>query len=416
MVFLDPNLIREYTFEAQSKQPKGVHVAKFSHDGKQLNYIAASHTQTERNFNGEVVSHTKNPTLGLIDKQIAQYKPDFIVFETPDRFNLSNLPHDLEKMRESNYVDTLIGESQYGTYVAHQHNIPFQGGEPEDSKVVNDMLELGYQRHDVAYFYAFRSIPEVTKNGQKPVDEIVLKHHINQYLQHYSKDLGVSESEKLDYEGMKQWFNYHNKNASLTLATAQTNDAAPLRNKQSSFFMNMSADIGDIREKNVNRVIQDAMNKHDRVMVVYGGGHLVKSLPVYEAAMGSPSYEMAGKGEILRPEPPKKETYIINSNSLFLTSAILGVAALMTPFTAPFAVAALGGGAVGIYQKKQELLNQEKPIDNTIGSNRNIATNKGVDKQAKYQQPSVPSKINYRDDFADRYLAETKGNVVGKGY
>ena len=410
MVLLNPDLVREYSKEAQDRQPRGEYVAKFAAQGKQLRYIAASHTQTQRDANGNIIAHSQNPTLALIDQQIAEYKPDFILFELPDRFSLQNAPHDRSRIGDLEYEKTLINESQYGSYLALKHGISFGGGEPDESQIVSGMLQKGYQRHDIAYFYAFRSIPNITKNGKAHTSDEVLRQQIDKNLNHYRKELGIAPDVKLDYEGLKQWFSHHNNQPNLTLIGAQTMDAAPLRQARSSYFQRMSADIGDIREENVNRMIQNAINKHERVMVVYGSGHLVKSLPVYEAAFGKPQYETLKEQQPSTAIQPKPSSPALKFGLALVsvTSIVIGFA---TGFGIPLALAAVasGGACAFLHHQDTEI---EKQATQKRYSPASPSAQKTADfspkTPAKTMQPEKPSPIPYRTDFTKRYLAEKR--------
>ena len=57
-----------------------------------------------------------------------------------------------------------------------------------------------------------------------------------------------------------------------------------------NYFQKMSAIMDQVREKNLDTVIADALAKYDKVLVVYGSAHQYKSRPVLEAMFKSPPH------------------------------------------------------------------------------------------------------------------------------
>lgn len=277
--------------DAYGELPGKPCVAEFSAEGKQLHYIAAKHTLVKRDTEGNVISKTPNPTLDLIDEQLRYFKPDFIIVEREEKICSGAPSIDIGKVDAEGHEKTIHSESEYAEYRAIKNGISYQGAELSDSVLADGMEKLGYQRSDVLYFYALHFIPHLTEDAKKPISEEELKSHINRYLNRWSGEYGLPEGENHNYDSMKRWFEDHNTNSDLTLGGVKTWSFAPLRGENATFFQKMGADTGDIREAHLNNTIQEALNKHDKVMVVYGAGHLAQSLPVYKAAMGAPKFQ-----------------------------------------------------------------------------------------------------------------------------
>ena len=68
-----------------------------------------------------------------------------------------------------------------------------------------------------------------------------------------------------------------------------TDDVAPISIMDSTYFHKISSTISLAREKFLNDLIENKLNKYSKVLVIYGGGHLVKSRFVYESHFFSQS-------------------------------------------------------------------------------------------------------------------------------
>jgi hypothetical protein len=320
---------------------------------------------------GRIVDYSDNPTLPLIESEIQTFQPDFIVIEAPE-FIGAKVPHGESRqvaIAGVKYSD--INEVARSAALAEQHGIPYQGGEPDEVKLQEEMKRRGYSTHDMMGLYAFRQIPTMNGDGKQAIDEQVLETRLNDFFKNHHSFQHIPMEERLDYQSFKGWFRYQSHGLNLNLATLNTNDAAPVRGESATYFQRAMADIGDIREENVNRIIQQAMDKYDRVMVVYGSGHLVKSLPVYQEAFGDPQlYEVQTQQPAAAPEiAPKGASG--RSFMRSLAAAALGVAVgaaavylfagmTMTLATAAaITVGAAGGGYVGSQLLKPKILSIE---------------------------------------------------------
>lgn len=312
MITLNQQLVTPYSREVSESFPDGPYVAEFAQGRKRLHYVAATHTCTAKDKNGNIISHTHNPTMALIDEQLAKSQPDFVIFEMPDRMNAQNPTHPPEKLGDPEYERQLLSEAAYGSYHAQRLGIPYTGAEPAEEVMLDEMQKKGYHKHDIAYFYALRHIPNITQGGKADVDEATIAAVLNEKLQLWHKELGFDNGEVLDYDGLKQWFSYHNKDPGHRLPKTRSGDFAPLHH--GSFFQRMSADTGDIREQNLNRKIEEALNKYDKVMVIYGGGHLAQSYDVYADVLGAAEFSRSMPQRLL--EMQTQEHYALQKLQL----------------------------------------------------------------------------------------------------
>ena len=290
MVSFDNSLVADFSPETPSSDVQAGVVAKFSEGAKQLHYIAASHTNRTYNAEGEIIEFGENPTLAIIDAEVASFKPDFIIIEAfgcglnrplsgGDKIAIEGIEmHDFsEEFRAEHHAKTL--------------NIPYAGGEPNDAIVIEQMRQRGYSTHDIMGLYGFRQITALTQNGKTPISEAVLEKEITHYFATHRNFESIPNEERISYAEFTQWFEQRNTEPQLNLTSVNLDDTCPTRNEDATYFQRGMADIGDVREAHINHTIDQAFANHDRVLVVYGSTHLQKSLPVYRAALGEPEFD-----------------------------------------------------------------------------------------------------------------------------
>lgn len=265
----DLSLIQDYTREAGDAS-RPVAVTHFENGSKHLYYINASH-----------VTGIKNPTCETVRKAIQTYKPQLVIIEgipTEDGVSPpSYVDYVNRKERPQNFP---LGEPAYAAFLAIQNQIPFIGGEPSEETIHTFMAAEGYSARDLMAFYALRLIPQYRQLG-KTIDEI---------FPQIAGDVdfsfnNVTENETLKLDELAAWYNQH-RGSSGDLWTINTENFAPYSSSDASYFQSLNHKIGIVREQHIDTLIADSLINNDRVLVVYGDGHLVKSGPVFENMLG----------------------------------------------------------------------------------------------------------------------------------
>ena len=67
----------------------------------------------------------------------------------------------------------------------------------------------------------------------------------------------------------------------------KSNDLSPLATSNATWFQRLAAMTGEVREHSIDIQIGRLLQQYDRVLVVYGEAHLLKSLLVFEKLMGA---------------------------------------------------------------------------------------------------------------------------------
>ena len=273
-----PNLelTQDYSFELQKKEPFDVpYVSHFKKGKKQLVYIAANHSRDK-----------DGPTFRLIKQAFDEYKPDFVIVEGVsanaklDGF-IDHARKCFEQMKKGN-----CAEPSYAAFLSLINKTPFSGAEPDDKELAAEALSLfNLSIEDIAYFYALR-LANQWKRQREGILDSEFERKIESYFPRLAKRVGAKQD--LSFQAFLSWYKQKN-GVSFSVEQVKNNDLAPV--KDGVWSQKLSYSIGVIRERSILRTIAAGLNKHERVLVVYGGGHLVKSRPVLEDMLGAPVAE-----------------------------------------------------------------------------------------------------------------------------
>jgi hypothetical protein len=399
MITLNQNLAAPFSKDASQKMPKPPYIASFGKDNQQLHYIAACHTEMTKDERGRITSYKKNPAIAVLEEEIARYQPDFIVFEGPDYMGKTHHAHPKERMGDPNYKAQIVEESLMASYLAQKNGIPYQGGEPDDRAMFQEMKQKGYSAKEVMAMYALREVPNYNQDGKRDVNKEEFKRYIEGYLQNYPYFKSLPENERLSYEEFEAWFDEHKPNKAMSPQKITTRDIYAGKSKNSSYFENAMVDLIDVREANINKVIQNAFQRHKKVLVIYGAGHLPKSLPVYEAAFGKASYQSFATKAVNN----SASTSPLNSKNLLIASIGLGVASILLSFTVPLAIAGAASLVGSVYLKTQEDRQEKKSA-----GEKQLAARKTSPSTNTVKEKSRGIGINYRNDFVERFAKAPK--------
>lgn len=288
----DVSLLRDYTFDYQKAEAfQAPYLTHYHKGGKDLYYIASGHE-----------TGIESPTFQTVRKAMDAYKPQLVIFEglptergiSPPSFNKH-----LQKNAEDNFAHTY--ESTYAAYLAHERNIPFMGGEPADAAIFAQMETQGYSTKDMMAHYLLRGIP-VWRN-QGVLDEANFEKQARDFLENDPFFQTFPPEKRLTYEELQPWYERH-ATPGKTLLQLEQNDFAPLNKPDATYAERQSYKISEVRDKHLAATIGNAVAAHERVLVVYGSGHLIKSRPVWEAMFEE-------KGETVRLVEPSAPPAVI---------------------------------------------------------------------------------------------------------
>lgn len=245
-------------------------IAEFKRAGKALCYVAVRH-----------VVGIENPISAAIKSAVEQFNPDAVVIESHYGHDNTGYVAYVHEQSASGFKDSR--EDTYAAYLATQRKIPFVGGEPSDKTIMAGMIEAGYSSRDVQAFYLLRQIP-VWREEHK-LSEQGFAEQATKFLGTINSIFETSNDDALNIVDFKKWYDKHNTTRKSFLEI-ENSDLAPINSEKASYFQILNHVMDPIRERNIITVIANNLNEYDRVLVVYGNGHLTKSRPVFKKMFG----------------------------------------------------------------------------------------------------------------------------------
>lgn len=277
----DPALIQDYSEELYAAEPAQTpFVSHFSKGNKHLYYVSAHHG-----------AGLDNPTLPAIQKSFDSFSPQLVVIEGLETHHGISPPVYQKHVREmaAQHFST-AGEEVFTAHLAMERGIPFIGGEPAEKDVFAQMEKRGYSAKEVQAFYLLRTIPHLRE--RHGLNASNFDERAQDYLMHNDCFDHIPPQQRLTVDEFKQWYAQHNEELDRSYLDIQTRHMAPIRSQYATRFEDMAYATGQIREKHLDGLIKEACEKNDRVLVVYGMGHLVQSRKVFEHMFGKEAENM----------------------------------------------------------------------------------------------------------------------------
>jgi hypothetical protein len=264
--------LRSWSEEAAAAEPfPEPYVSLFRGDGKSLLYVAGDH-----------VYGVENATIRTLEKAFREFEPQAVVAEGFGSGEASDPSFLEEVLRCARPPWDQCSERDYAVFLAHRAGIPFAGGEPDDVDILHALKEAGRSVDDMLGFYLLRSIPGWRRGGMR--DAAAFEREAERFLRRLSVRLG-GPGFRFGLPDFLRWFERHNAAGKPLLEITEW-DAGPRDGPEASFFNAICRATELPRERSVLGRIAAALDRHDRALVIYGSGHLVKSRKALEAMLG----------------------------------------------------------------------------------------------------------------------------------
>jgi hypothetical protein len=270
----NPDLVEPYTSMAQRREKLDApYVAIFKKGHKELRFIAARHE-----------SGAASPTLKTISETFDQFHPQLVIlegFQSSEELS-PKWYQNVAQSRCQNLNAPTCDEAAFAAIKAIEQDAAFTGGEPKEAEIWKYITSLGYSTEDLLSFYVVRQIPEWRREGSLE-KETKIEAKIDNFIDYYEKIFGAQTG--FDYGMFLKWYKSHLRKP-FNLNKITTEDTSPRTDGELSTLNRISHDVGTVRERHLISLIADSLNLHDRVLVVYGGGHLIESRAALATMLG----------------------------------------------------------------------------------------------------------------------------------
>lgn len=173
------------------------------------------------------------------------------------------------------------GETAYAIILADSMGVPFIGGEPGDGVVVQSLLDQGYSYQDLLGFYFLRQVPQYLRAGRLGDEE----EQFAGFISSLREEMKVPASLEFSYSDFLGW--YQERNLEPFNPDMASDAVKPLADGE-YFTQRLSAQVGKVRDRFILETVAQTLEKHDRVAIVYGSGHLVTQRKALETYLGAP--------------------------------------------------------------------------------------------------------------------------------
>ena len=256
--------------------------AGFKRYERELHFLAVEHWTGPTSNIPTAFDH---PTFKAIQKEFDTFHPTVVIFEGLSLATLSKevLQERADDCKSRQYLD--CGEAFFAINLARNENIAFVSGEPKPHTLVSQLLKRGYTVSDIIGRFLLADLAEekiskgiTPENFQEWAESEIqwIKKRFN-----FNFVFGVKDFQLWYANRVHRPVNY---------LEIEGSDLSPDAVLNRSFLHKISSHIRMIRDQQILLSIEAQLNHSfpTRVLVVFGGGHLLTQEPVLKNALGKP--------------------------------------------------------------------------------------------------------------------------------
>lgn len=247
-------------------------VAKFAANGKQLCFVASRHE-----------GGVESPTLKTVRHAFDTFRPQVVVVEgVPNKGEASPRWY-LDICREQAKHDYAEGgEGSYATVLAAERGIDFIPGEPSNEKMYEAFARQGYTMQDLLGWETSAFLQSRIQGGIITEDDIA--GHVDSFAGIMLRETGVTGA-AFGYKDYCAWYRGR-MGQEFSIGHLAAADTSPSTDPGSNFLQNLMVAGDKVREPHIVKMIAEQLDRHDRVLAVYGCAHLGKQEPALANMLG----------------------------------------------------------------------------------------------------------------------------------
>jgi hypothetical protein len=94
---------------------------------------------------------------------------------------------------------------------------------------------------------------------------------------------------RFGFDELKVWYSKH-ATKRTSFPQIETKDAAPIGGSEGTYIQRISHKVALIRDRALVKTVERMLSLFDRVLVIFGGSHLLTEEPAFAEAMGPAEY------------------------------------------------------------------------------------------------------------------------------
>ncbi len=248
------------------------YVAMFNRGGKSLLFLGARHERDIENA----------PTHAFVREAMDRFRPQVAIIEglstsegpQPERF--------MEAARKR-VASGMAPESMYTAVLADDLGAVVIGGEPDAEATPRVIREAGYSDEDLLGFLLTRRVASIVQGGR-------MDGEFGDQADRHLRQLKARNNIKSDFNGQAflKWYEdavgqpFNPRRAKQEVSPSAVDEPTSLRK--------MAVLVMKAREHNLAKLEARMLREHDRVLVVYGSGHLRWERAMLEKMLGPPEF------------------------------------------------------------------------------------------------------------------------------
>jgi hypothetical protein len=248
------------------------HVAMFDKDGKQLLFIAARHGQ---DIEG-------SPTHAFVREAMRRFRPQVAIIEGVST-SKGPQPERFMKSARRRVASGNAPEAMYTAVLADDLGAVVIGGEPDDEVTPQVIREAGYSDEDLLGFLLARRLVSMLRNDR--IDDEFLELADRSLRQLKARHRIESDFDAQDF---LEWYETHLGAPFNPRRVKQ--EVSPSAVDEPTILRKMAILVMKAREHNLAELEARMLREHDRVLVVYGSGHLRWERAMLEQMLGPPEF------------------------------------------------------------------------------------------------------------------------------
>ncbi|MES2622854.1 MAG: hypothetical protein V4576_00425 [Patescibacteria group bacterium] len=243
------------------------HVFKLEKGNKKLFYVGTMHT-----------NKPENPLFREIKNEFNTLQPEIVMLEGRRYINT-------EKENYRNYykdktLEETIGEGEptFTLKLAVDAGIDFESPEPSQRKEIQHLVDLGYSQVDIHRYYAYRNIYQFLRENS-PSTISACKEYVQKFMVNFRIRSGWNEEllNELDANILAEIGTGDNKRFSIG------SDPTPWPGEEYPITGQIAAASGQFRDEYMVEEVIRALQKYDKVFIVYGAYHALVQEPALRA-------------------------------------------------------------------------------------------------------------------------------------
>lgn len=274
-ITLNSSRIRPWSTQAKLPCPPPFK-ATYKAGKKEISFVAVEHV------GGPATS--EDTRLKTISTLIEKIKPQGIVLEMATGGVMP--PQAFDGFIKGCYQDGkfICGEAAYAAVVAGKNGAEVQGGEPVPPILNEAVLKIEPKTNLLAY----RSTQAVLSFKRQGIPK-------TEWEKKFAEELERNAISRNDIWSFAQYTEWTKKNPKSLPEQVEDNWIEPRNDGSATALQKIAFNVDAAREPLILKTAEQAINKHDKTMIIYGSGHFYKQAPAYEEAFGAPQIECLGQ-------------------------------------------------------------------------------------------------------------------------